>query len=100
MTIFWFLMVALVLGGLLASLWYQENRCGNWSWKVRMPAFALAPAVALVRGCGRGARSAPRCRGIGFLVLLGARLQAIARWVACDSGQRRRAWHDDFLRLR
>jgi len=63
MTIFWFLMVALVLGGLLASLWYQETRRGIWFRKVRVP--ALAPA------CARGplARSAPTqfACGRGFL---------------------------------
>jgi hypothetical protein len=98
MTIFWFLMVALVLGGLLASLWYQENRCGNWSWKVRMPAFALAPAAALSRG--RGARRALRRSGIGFLAPPGAARQAVSREATRLGGQRRRACYDDFLRLR
>ena len=45
MTVFWFLMVALVLGGLLAGLWYQETRRGFWFRKVqvRAPARGLAP---------------------------------------------------------
>ena len=43
MTLFWFLMVALVLGGLLAShwyhasLWFQETRRGIGFRKVRVP---------------------------------------------------------------
>lgn len=51
MTLFWFLMVALVLGGLLASLWYQETRRVIEFRKVRVPAPVFAPPT------GRDARS-------------------------------------------
>jgi hypothetical protein len=56
MTLFWFLMVALVLGGLLAShwchasLWYQETRRGIGARKVRVP--------VVKHPHGRGARPA------------------------------------------
>ena len=48
MTMFWFLMVALVLGGLLVSLvleclWYQETRRKIWFRVIRVPALAPAP---------------------------------------------------------
>jgi hypothetical protein len=51
MTIFWFLMVALVLGGLLASLWYQETRRGIGYSKLRVP--------VVKHPHGRSARPAP-----------------------------------------
>lgn len=53
MTLFWYLMVALVLGGLLVSLvlvslvleclWYQETRRRFWFRVIRVPALAPAP---------------------------------------------------------
>ena len=65
MTLFWFLMVALVLGGVLASLWYQENRRGIWFGNVRVP----APVPALWRagrGHGPHARSVSRSFALGL----------------------------------
>src|SRR5437870_13102900 len=88
MTLFWFLMVALVLGGLLVSLWltslwYQENRSGIWSRKVRVP--ALAPvSFHAPRGHGAHARSAYRVVAIGPVAPPGrggvTALPACGRW--------------------
>ncbi len=53
MTTIWFLMVALVLGGLLASLWYQETRRGIWFRKVRVRVPARRARGAIARSAQR-----------------------------------------------
>src|SRR5437763_1266888 len=66
MTIFWFLMAALVLGGLLASLWYQEIKRGIWFRNVRVPARApirahgpLAKSAQYLLACEHGCWTRP-----------------------------------------
>jgi len=68
MTIFWFLMAALVLGGLLASLWYQEIKTRD--------------LVFVTSGCRRGA---PDSRPTDRL------LKSAQYLLACEHGCRTRA---------
>jgi hypothetical protein len=64
MTLFWLMWVGLVLGGLIASLWYQESGRVRW---FRRPQRVAVPKRDERTEAGRRLRHPPERTGADFL---------------------------------